>query len=74
MDELLDYQRFIGKFSGLCAKLGIPFQGEMPRGKTNITPGKADFRTYYDEESREKIASVFQREIQLMGYVFPSAS
>ncbi|MFU8893837.1 MAG: hypothetical protein ACNA8L_09435 [Luteolibacter sp.] len=72
MDQVLDYEGFIGKFTALCANLGIPFQGEMPREKTNITPGKADFRTYYDEESREKIASVFQREIQLMEYAFPS--
>jgi hypothetical protein len=50
------------------------FKVKCRGGKSNITPGKADFRTYYDEESREKIASAFQREIQLMGYVFPSAS
>jgi len=70
MDEVLDYDDFVAGFTGVCARLGIPFRGEMPREKTNITKQKVDCRTYYDDESREKIASVFPREIQRMGYRF----
>jgi hypothetical protein len=70
MDEVLDYNEFIAKFTGLCTKLGVPFQGEMPREKTDITRQKVDALTYYDDESREKIASLFKREIQLMRYTF----
>jgi hypothetical protein len=74
MDEVLDYEGFVGKFTDLCTTLGIPFQGEMPREKTNITKQKIDHRSYYDDESREKVASVFHREVRLMGYAFAPAS
>jgi hypothetical protein len=70
MNEVIDYKDFIGKFTDLCARLNIPFEGDMPREKVNITSQKIDFRTYFDKESAEKIASVFNREIKLMGYSF----
>lgn len=70
MDEVLEYHQFIPRFEALCGKLGIPFDGVMPREKTNITKEKIDFRTYYDDETREKVGSKFQREISHMNYVF----
>lgn len=68
MDEVLDYRGFIEKFVALCERLGIPFNGEMPREKTNIMSRMFDFRTFYDDECREKVASEFHREIKLMDY------
>jgi hypothetical protein len=54
--------------------MNIPFSGNMPREKTNITSQPVDYREFYDEETREKIAQEFSREIRLMGYVFDPES
>ena len=74
MDEVLEYDQFIPRFSALCEKLQVPFDGEMPREKTNITQHKVDYREFYDDETREKVAQEFTREIRLMGYVFDPQS
>jgi hypothetical protein len=42
----------------------------MPREKTNITREKVDYRDFYDDETQEKVAAEFGREIDLMGYRF----
>ena len=70
MDEVLEYDGFILKFTDLCQKLGIPFNGEMPREKTNITKEKVIYQEYYDQETRERVGSKFEREILLMRYEF----
>lgn len=72
MDEVLEYDRFIARFSELCKKLGIPFDGDMPREKTNITKEKVIYQDHFDDETRLKVANLFQREIRLMGYEFES--
>lgn len=70
MDEVLDYNGFLGSFAALCQRLAIPYDGVMPREKTGVKQEKQDYREYYDDETRDKIASLFPREIKLMGYRF----
>lgn len=70
MDEVLDYKGFLNSFSGVCEKLGIPYDGVMPREKTGVNQEKSDYRDYYDEETKAKVAGWFSREIDLMGYRF----
>ncbi len=70
VDEVLDFNDFKTTFAALCQRLGVPFDGNMPREKTNITEAPVDYHTYYDDETREKIAECFAREIKLLGYRF----
>ncbi len=70
MDEVLEYDGFLGRFKDLCEKLEIPYDGNMPREKTNITEEKVHYPDYYDEETKAKVAFEFRREIALMGYRF----
>lgn len=70
MDEVLEYGEFLRGFADLCGRLGIPYDGKMPREKTNITGAKVDYRKFYDEETRAKVADEFRREVGLMGYIF----
>lgn len=70
MDEVLDYSGFPDAFVELCQRLGIPFSGEMPREKTEIKKEKADYRDYYDDETKALVAERFAREIALMNYTF----
>lgn len=70
MDEVLDYQDFLQGFAALCIRLGVPFDGRMPREKTGVKRDHEDYREYYNDETREFVASLFRREIALMGYRF----
>jgi hypothetical protein len=74
MDEVLEYDGFLGRFKDLCERLGIPYDGNMPREKTNITKEKVNYRDFYDEETKAKVASEFRREIGLMKYRFEGGS
>jgi hypothetical protein len=72
MDEVLDFDDFHVTFPALCRRLGIPFEGEMPREKTNINRQPIDYRGYYDDDTRAKVAECFSREIDLLGYEWSS--
>lgn len=41
----------------------------------NVTRGKGrDYRTYYTDEARERVAEVYRRDIELLGYTFDNSS
>ena len=73
MDEVLDFSDFHVSFPALCQRLGIPFDGQMPREKTHINRQPIDYRGYYDDETRAKVAECFSREIRLMNYQWDPA-
>jgi hypothetical protein len=70
VDEVIEFRNFKEGIESLCKKLEMPFDGNMPREKTDITSKKVDYRDYYDEETREKVGQEFRREITRMGYIF----
>lgn len=71
MDEVLDFDTFHESFPVLCQRSGIPFEGAIPREKTGVKQEKSgSYQDYYDDETREKVAGLFAREIKLMGYKF----
>jgi hypothetical protein len=70
VDEVIDFEGFQASFAALCRRLGIPFDGNMPREKTNLTERPVDYHDYYDDETRAKVAECFAREIGLLGYRF----
>lgn len=70
MDDVFDFRGFKETFTNICQKLAIPYDGNMPREKTNITQQPVDYRTYYDDETRAKVAECYAREIRLLGYEF----
>jgi hypothetical protein len=68
---------FIGKYENLmedlnhvCEKLGIPFDGWMPRAKGGY---RTDRRKYYEvlnESQRQFIHQAFRKEIDYLGYKY----
>jgi len=70
MDDVFDFRDFHNSFEKVCKMLGIPFDGNMPKEKTNIISSKPNYRTFYNSNTRDKVAECFQREINLMGYYF----
>ena len=70
LDEVADYSYFQSRFSEICVRLSIPYDGLMPMEKTNITTKKVNYRDFYDEETKAKVAELFSREIKLKGYTY----
>lgn len=70
VDEVIDFKDFNVSFTALCRRLGVPYDGKMPREKTDITAKPVDFHDFYDDETKAKVAEVFAREIKLMNYQF----
>lgn len=70
MDEVHDYTDFLTTFTSVCQKLGIPYDGTMPREKTGVKQEKSDYRDYYDDETKAKVSEWFSREIRHMDYTF----
>lgn len=70
MDTMLRFENLQEDFSVVASKLGLPGDHMIP--KMNVTQGRAktDYRTYYDDESRQIVAKVFAPEIEKLGYDF----
>jgi hypothetical protein len=70
MDDVFDFRNFQESFEAVCKLLAIPFDGIMPREKTNITRHKPRYEDYYTEATRRTVAEAYRREIALMGYTY----
>ena len=68
---------FIGKFENLkddlekiCKKVGIKFDGWLPKAKGSYRTEKKHYSHYYNDETSELIKNHFKKEIELLGYNF----
>jgi len=68
---------FIGKYENLkddllkvCNKIGIDFNGELPKTKSKYRPKHHHYSYYYNDKNRELIQNTFKKEIELHGYTF----
>ena len=70
MDVMLRFERLQEDFGELARKLKLPGDHVLPR--QNVTQGRddEDYRSYYDDETRRVVASVFAPEIRELGYAF----
>jgi len=67
---------FIGRYESLdadlaqvCAQLGAPAPGVLPRAKGDLRP-KAPYRELYTPETKDRVARAFKREIVQFRYEF----
>lgn len=51
----------------ILRKLGLP---EKEVIRLNVTSLKTDYRSYYDDQLAEKVAQIYQKDIQVFGYQF----
>jgi hypothetical protein len=69
-DVILRYETLGTDFSAFVESLGITPAPELPRAKGSFRPSNADYRSFYNERTREIIAKRYEREIAAFGYTF----
>lgn len=72
---------FVGQYDNLaadleyvCEKIGIKFDGWLPKNKSGIKPQGIGYSDIAGKEITDKLKSVFSKEISLFGYEVPGSS
>ena len=70
VDQIYDFHQLSNTFSQLCTKLNLPSTTPLSREKTGIKIDRLSYTDYYDDESRQKVADLYSREIALLNFSF----
>ena len=71
VDSILRYESLLDDFSGVCEKLGIPFNGDLGFNiNSQFRTDRRSYRDVYTDSQRKLVATVYKREIDLLGYEF----
>ena len=66
VDQVLRFENLEKDFVDLCKRIGAP-QRQLPE----INPSKRHpYQQYYDDETRDIVATIYHRDIELFGYEF----
>jgi hypothetical protein len=66
VDFLGYFERLEDDFAEICRRIGIP--ASLPPPKTGKP--RRDYRSFYNDETRELVAKAYARDIDLLGYTF----
>ncbi|SMX48319.1 sulfotransferase family 2 domain-containing protein [Maliponia aquimaris] len=72
-DHVIRFETLVPGLTDTCARLGIPFDGWLPRAKGSHRPktgAKADPFRFYTPELRDTVGRLYEREISTFGYTF----
>src|SRR5690606_3889838 len=70
-DRVLRYESLRDDLGALLRELGIHHTGEVrARAKAGFRPPGDDYRSYYNDETRDMVARSQERVIDLLGYEF----
>lgn len=64
------YERLQEDLGEITARLGITWDGWLPKAKTSTPRSTRRYQELYDQVSRDRIAKLYAREIDLLGYTF----
>lgn len=67
MDFIGRFERLHQDFQTVCATLGVTGV-ELPH--KNRTAGKRDYRSYYNDKTRQVVADIYREDAELFGYDF----
>jgi hypothetical protein len=70
VDRVLRYESLAEELADVWSELGLPGSPELPRAKGGTRPSGASYRDYYDDPSRERVATLFAAPIAELGYEF----
>lgn len=70
VDRVFEFRNLSAALADLRERLGLALPEPLPREKTGVAVERRPYVEYYSDRSREAVADLFQREINLMGYEF----
>lgn len=71
VNRVLRYESLLDDFSGICEKLSIPFNGDLGfEINSQFRTDRRSYRDVYTDSQRQFVATVYKREIDLLGYEF----
>jgi hypothetical protein len=70
VDRVFEFRNLSAALAELRERLGLALPEPLPREKTGVAVERRPYVEYYSDRSREAVADLFQREINLMGYEF----
>lgn len=74
VDFIGRYENLSGDIDTVYKKIGLEYDGWLPRNKSGIRPPSATYEHYATEDMTEKLLKEFQTEISLFGYHPPGQS
>lgn len=70
VDRVVRYERLADELESTRAEIGLPEPLELPRAKGGTRTDRRNYRELLTPEDAELVATLFRREIALMGYEF----
>jgi hypothetical protein len=70
VDFIGRYENLMEDLQAVCQRLGIPFDGWMPRAKASYRKDKREYRDILTLPQKEFIDRCFEKEIQLFHYTY----
>ncbi len=72
-DDVIRFEDLVPQLTQVCTKLGIPFDGWLPKAKGNHRPksgAKADPFSFYTPALRDTVGLLYEKEISAFNYTF----
>ena len=70
VDKICRFENLTEELEAVCQHLGIPGKLELPKAKSKYRKDKRSYQDILNEEERKKIAKLFRKEIDILGYQF----
>ncbi|MDH3587762.1 MAG: hypothetical protein OEQ74_00010 [Gammaproteobacteria bacterium] len=71
LDHVIRYENLYQELGEIFARLGIPYSGSLDvRAKGDYRQDRAHYRDVLTERQRDRIADIYQREIELHGFEY----
>ena len=69
VDYIGRYEYLMEDMKSICDRIGIPFDKKLPRAKS-FSKEKRDYKSYYNDAQIERVAQMFENEINAFGFEF----
>ena len=70
LDDYIRYESMHADLKRICSILNLGYVTETPNIHSKYRKKKRPYQDYYDERTKNKVASRFKRDINYFGYTF----